>query len=108
LKALVVDAEDRGGVLLGVAEDGVQHERHALARRQAVHDRGHAALLELPQVEVALRLDSDVTTSVRVGSLRKLVVEQVEGHVGPLSIFFSRTWCAMRRSQGSILGSAAS
>jgi hypothetical protein len=32
------------------------HERGALARRQAVDHRRHAALLELPQQEVALRI----------------------------------------------------
>ena len=58
------------------------HERGALAGRQAVDDRGHAALLELPQQEVALGLGqrADDIGARRLAAQR--VVEHVEAHLG--------------------------
>jgi hypothetical protein len=61
-----------------VADD----ERGALAGRQTVDDRGHAALLELPQQEVALRIAERSDDVGAGGFAPQGLIEDVEVDLG--------------------------
>jgi hypothetical protein len=60
----------------------LRDEGTALARWQAVDDRGHAALLELPEEEVALRVGERADDVRARGLVAEGVVEDVEVDLG--------------------------
>jgi hypothetical protein len=76
------DAEAVRRLVVGQLDHVADDERGALARRQAVDDRRHAALLELPQQEVALRI-AERSHHIRARRLAaQRLVERVEVDLG--------------------------
>src|ERR1044071_5141587 len=76
------DAEAAGGGLVGELEDVADDEGGTLAGGEAVDDGGHAALLELPEQEVALRVAERADDVGARGLAAQGFVEDVEVDLG--------------------------
>ena len=71
-----------GGALIVQSHDGAEDKGGSLARREAVYDRRHAPLLELPKEEIAARLGEGAHYVCAGGLGTQGVVEDIKADLG--------------------------